>query len=468
MPKLKAQLKAKGLNEKGKKSQLIERLMEGDAPSTQTQAEDPEPDAEAEKNQDVQTTQADLPIATSSALSASSAAERVKPIEEILAAPATSLPSKKRPPTEEDADDGTTANPPTKASSSTPPPEKKARATPERRESVTEGNETVELDYGADDDVEDDGDDAGDNGRSKDQNEDKSEAQHTSLGGLPCWIHIQGLVRPMNARKLTELLAPFGSIREGTLRTDRNKTQCTAEFVDGNAAAAAVADLNNQQWPPERLDHGRISVAIADSNQLEDASTDSNGGEDNQLNRREERKREEQERRDRRGSGRDRERSRDAPSHLSTSLAGRLGVPAHQLSVAAEAAAVQAREARVVHVVGGGYSSMGGTTIGEEAELESLMAPSTLKLDDVFRKTKAEPCIYFLPLTDAQAVARATMMQERRDEATKKEREFRDRGKSEAQLRREQVARDIAEQNKDEYPNGRRDRGGYNSRGARR
>ncbi|XP_053116251.1 apoptotic chromatin condensation inducer in the nucleus isoform X3 [Hemicordylus capensis] len=288
-------------------------------------------------------------------------------------------------------------------------------------------------------------------------------------GKVSCIVHICNLVRPFTLGQLKELLGRTGTLVEEAFWIDKIKSHCYVTYSTVEEAVATRNALHGVKWPQSNPKF--LSADFAEQDELDfhrgllaerpaEAKTDealalpgagpAARGERDLSRRSEAREREaavreqwaererEMERRERTRAERewDRDKVREGPRSRSRSRERRRKERPKSKEKKAEKK--------------------------EKAQEE----PPAKLLDDLFRKTKAAPCIYWLPLTDTQYVqkqaeraARARERERRRKEQEAEEARQRERSRQAEREKRREHSRER------ERPNAT---GGGASRGAER
>ncbi|XP_053738483.1 apoptotic chromatin condensation inducer in the nucleus [Synchiropus splendidus] len=222
-------------------------------------------------------------------------------------------------------------------------------------------------------------------------------------------VHVRNLVRPFTLGQLKELLGRTGSLIDDGFWIDKIKSHCFVTYSNPEEAVATRAALHGVKWPQSNPKF--LSVDFCQQDELDfhknpqkavaDPEAQSRGRvpglmplmpERDQWAERER----EMERRERARAEREWDRDkvkefapeeREAGPRRSRSREGR-------------------RKER-------------GKSKEKKTEKEKPEEPPAKLLDDLFRKTKAAPCIYWLPLTEEQYVQREAAREERRKEREK-------------------------------------------------
>ncbi|XP_072219286.1 uncharacterized protein acin1a [Leuresthes tenuis] len=277
-------------------------------------------------------------------------------------------------------------------------------------------------------------------------------------------VHVCNLVRPFTLGQLKELLSRTGTLVEEGFWIDKIKSHCYVTYTNIEEAVATRAALHGVKWP--QSNPKVLSVDFCQQDELDFhkglGAADKPGGDEQGpaagrgrasglpplLPERElwaERERE-MERRERARA--EREWDRDKVREFGKPGEEREGGPRRSRS----------RERR---------RKERGKSKEKKTEKKAEDPPAKL-LDDLFRKTKAAPCIYWLPLTEEQFLqreaARAERMKER--EKRRKEQEEEEEKKREEERKERMKAtgattgdRSEGEKDKDRDKERERDRG---------
>uniref|UniRef100_A0A3B5LI95 Apoptotic chromatin condensation inducer 1a n=2 Tax=Xiphophorus couchianus TaxID=32473 RepID=A0A3B5LI95_9TELE len=245
-------------------------------------------------------------------------------------------------------------------------------------------------------------------------------------GQVSSIVHIWNLVRPFTLGQLKELLSRTGTLVEDGFWIDKIKSHCYVTYSSTEEAVATRAALHGVKWPQSNPKVLRVDFCQQDELDYQKNSSGAGdrpgGGEDTgpaapgrgrtsglpsllpERDQWAERERE-MERRERARA--EREWDRDKVKEFGKPGEEREGGPQRS----------QSREKR---------RKERGKSKEKKMEKKAEDPPAKL-LDDLFRKTNAVPCIYWLPLTEEQFLqreaARAEEVKER--EERRKEREKR-------------------------------------------
>ncbi|XP_057713022.1 apoptotic chromatin condensation inducer in the nucleus isoform X2 [Corythoichthys intestinalis] len=232
-------------------------------------------------------------------------------------------------------------------------------------------------------------------------------------------VHVSNLVRPFTLGQLKELLGRTGTLVEDGFWIDKIKSHCYVTYSSSEEAVATREALHGVKWP--QSNPKVLTVDFCQQDELDFhkglSTAEKPGSEDQWLNSNRfqapglppllpkrdqwaERERE-MERREKARSERewDRDKVRD------------FGKPRDDGEAVARRS--RSRERRRKER---GKSKDKKTEKKEKATEE----PPAKLLDDLFRKTKAVPCIYWLPLTDEQFAEREAARAERMKEREKR------------------------------------------------
>nr|AAI16537.1 Acin1a protein [Danio rerio] len=261
-------------------------------------------------------------------------------------------------------------------------------------------------------------------------------------GKLSNIVHVCNLVRPFTLGQLKELLNRTGTVVEESFWIDKIKSHCYVTYSSAEEAMATRTALHGVKWPQsnpkflsvdfctqDELDFHR-GLGPAGEKPPEDARGAAAAGpgrpmpvpllpERDQWAERER----EMERRERARAERewDRDKVRD------------FSKPGEDREPGARRSRSRDRERRRKER---GKSKERKADKKEKGPEE----PPAKLLDDLFRKTKAAPCIYWLPLTEEQAAQRAAARAERMREREKRIKEMvEEEGKKREEERRERM-----------------------------
>ncbi|XP_077171424.1 apoptotic chromatin condensation inducer in the nucleus isoform X3 [Paroedura picta] len=306
-----------------------------------------------------------------------------------------------------------------------------------------------------------------------------AQAPSPPRGKVSSIVHICNLVRPFTLGQLKELLGRTGTLVEDAFWIDKIKSHCYVTYSTVEEAVATRNALHGVKWPQsnpkflsadfaeqDELDfhRGLLAERPAEAKADEPLALPGVGpaarGEREMSRRSEAREREaavreqwaererEMERRERTRAERewDRDKVREGPRSRSRSRERRRKERPKSKEKKAEKK--------------------------EKAQEE----PPAKLLDDLFRKTKAAPCIYWLPLTDTQYVqkqaeraARARERERRRKELEAEEARQQERNRqAEREKRREHGSRERERERPNASGGGGASRGGERSGGRDR
>ncbi|XP_020622602.1 apoptotic chromatin condensation inducer in the nucleus-like isoform X2 [Orbicella faveolata] len=227
-------------------------------------------------------------------------------------------------------------------------------------------------------------------------------------------LHVKNLVRPFTLNQLKDLLGKHGTLVEGGFWIDKIKSHCYVVYSDVEEAAACRRALHGIKWPV--TSPKILDVDFADQDEM----------------------------------------ARDTDGVLGTKKEKEREIKAEKVPKREQP------EEKPKEV--------------EEEEEDDQKNPGNL-LDNLFRKTKTTPCLYWLPLTDEQIATREQEREERR-KARQEERDKEDEERKERQQQREKEREMEREKEKGEREtekprsrsprNRRRERSRSRSRGPRR
>nr|XP_040027768.1 apoptotic chromatin condensation inducer in the nucleus [Gasterosteus aculeatus aculeatus] len=233
-------------------------------------------------------------------------------------------------------------------------------------------------------------------------------------------VHISNLVRPFTLGQLKELLSRTGTLLEEGFWIDKIKSHCFVTYCSPEEAVATRASLHGVKWPQSNPKVLRVDFCQKDELDFHKGLADRPAAEDQgpgaargrppglpsllpERDQWAERERE----MERREKGRaEREWDRDKVREFGKPGEEKEGGPPRSHS----------RERRRKER---GKSKEKKT---EKKEKPAEDPPAKL-LDDLFRKTKAAPCIYWLPLTDEEFVQREAARADRMKEREKRRKE---------------------------------------------
>uniref|UniRef100_A0A3P8X1S2 Apoptotic chromatin condensation inducer 1a n=2 Tax=Cynoglossus semilaevis TaxID=244447 RepID=A0A3P8X1S2_CYNSE len=234
-------------------------------------------------------------------------------------------------------------------------------------------------------------------------------------------VHVCNLVRPFTLGQLKELLSRTGTLVDDGFWIDKIKSHCYVTYSSSEEAVATRAALHGVKWPqsnPKLLSVDFCLQEELDFHKTMGERPDKPGAEEQGPGRGRtaalppllperdqwaERERE----MERREKGRaEREWDRDKVREFEKLGAEKEGASRRSRS----------RERR--------RKERGKSKEKKSEKKEKPEDPPAKLLDDLFRKTKAAPCIYWLPLTDEQYVQRQADRVERQKEREKRRKEL--------------------------------------------
>uniref|UniRef100_UPI003AADD16D uncharacterized protein acin1a n=1 Tax=Centroberyx gerrardi TaxID=166262 RepID=UPI003AADD16D len=237
-------------------------------------------------------------------------------------------------------------------------------------------------------------------------------------------VHVCNLVRPFTLGQLKELLGRTGTLLEEGFWIDKIKSHCYVTYSSSEEAVATRAALHGVKWPQsnpkvlsvdfcqqDELDfHKGLGAAekpgAEDQGPVAGQARGRTSGLPSLLPERDQWAEREREMERRERARAEREWDRDKVREFGKPGEEREGGPRRSRS----------RERRRKER---GKSKEKKTDKKEKAAEE----PPAKLLDDLFRKTKAAPCIYWLPLTEEQFVQREAARAERMKEREKRRKE---------------------------------------------
>jgi len=251
------------------------------------------------------------------------------------------------------------------------------------------------------------------------EGEERAKSADVRTDSTSQWLFISGLVRPYTINQLKNLLGKTGTIAENGFWINNIKSFCYVKMSTEDEIKATVESLHGKTWPtgsPKTLhveyalnevvyastegaigDKPKIVIEIDDKENEAKAAAAAAGRSDAE---RKKAKQEHQERKKLRETERQEKADRQADRQTDR-----------------QADRQERRKER---------KSMDGKTPDKaqqkEAKRKEEESPAKL-LDDLFRKTKATPCIYWLPLTEDQILEREKEEQELEKQKMRRERE---------------------------------------------
>lgn len=246
-------------------------------------------------------------------------------------------------------------------------------------------------------------------------------------------IHLCNLVRPFTLGQLKELLHRTGTIEEEGFWIDKIKSHCYAKYTAIEEAVATRNSLHGVKWPASNPKFLAVDYAEQDEldfhkglkldkpleQKMEESRPDARDHERTARDQWAERERE-MERRERTRS--EREWDRDKVKEYE----GKEGAKARSRSRS------RSRDKRRKE------RAKSKEKRNEKKEKAPEEPPAKL-LDDLFRKTKAAPCIYWLPLTVEQILQKELERADRAREREKRRKEQEEEERKQAEQRKERA-----------------------------
>ncbi|XP_067932423.1 apoptotic chromatin condensation inducer in the nucleus-like [Watersipora subatra] len=288
---------------------------------------------------------------------------------------------------------------------------------------------------------------------------------------LNATIHIQNLTRPFTIGQLKELLSKHGELSgdEGAFWIDKIKSHCYATFQDASSAEAARKTLHGSRWPPSnpkvlRVEYGSMDELAFRKDryeaQLQGIPLESQKRKEESEAARQKARQEalEARRLKREKEEAERQAARDAREERRKKNERQPSPPArewdkHKLRQSASPPMPERRgsrresrrESRERRESSRGRGRDGGERKRRDEAVNVIEEKPVVSLDDLFRKTVAEPAIYWLPLTDEKIAENERLAEERAAERKafleKREEEAREQQAKAAERRREMMER---------------------------
>lgn len=211
-------------------------------------------------------------------------------------------------------------------------------------------------------------------------------------------LYIRGLTRPFSLMQLKELLSRYGTLVDGDFWLDKIKSQCFVHYKTIEDAQNARQELDGCRWP---LTNPKILfIRFARQDEMEHSKT------------------------------------HDAP-------------PDHVSNEDSPTIDEYTNDSKPLKEKQSGFLITDDDDDEENIDEQPAVKPndqSAKGLDDYFRKTKAKPSIYWLPLTEEQIVERNRRQEQRKAE---RDEEYRKREFDENQRRNDKRKRSISPSRRD-------------------
>lgn len=260
-------------------------------------------------------------------------------------------------------------------------------------------------------------------------------------------IHIRNLVRPFTLKQLKDLLSKTGTVVESGFWIDKIKSKCYATYETVEQAAETRQALHGTQWPPSNRKN--LIVDFADEDELRfhmslELTTEPPKPPENYPE----------------PPVRDvmrRVREVAAPQISKNRDFGPILPPPpirewDREKIGERSPGEKERRKRMMSPPREKRRERGRVGIREHKRKEEEEAPAKL-LDDLFRKTKVAPCIYWLPLTNEQIKLREDERKQRLVEREKRRQQMK---KDEAEKGKPAVARDAKKAKSEEVTHHRK------------
>nr|SVE77295.1 EOG090X0F73 [Daphnia lumholtzi]SVE77911.1 EOG090X0F73 [Daphnia lumholtzi]SVE78541.1 EOG090X0F73 [Daphnia lumholtzi] len=217
-------------------------------------------------------------------------------------------------------------------------------------------------------------------------------------------LNVSNLVRPFTINQLKELLARTGHLVEGKFWIDRVKSSCLVQYATEDEAEETRAALHGIHWPTSNP-----KTLLVDYSTVEDLENRMSGKE-----------------------------TINPPVAKIEPIMRTITANVNPLETKRDKAE-KVREWDLGKTGDQGFEKeqvlKGAHPIGEDEEVKSKDGTPAKLLDDLFRKTKATPFIYWLPLTASQIAEKEEMRRQRLAERETRLKEVQQRRDEELQQR---------------------------------
>nr|SVE71356.1 EOG090X0F73 [Daphnia similis]SVE71988.1 EOG090X0F73 [Daphnia similis] len=217
-------------------------------------------------------------------------------------------------------------------------------------------------------------------------------------------LNVSNLVRPFTINQLKELLARTGHLIEGKFWIDRVKSSCLVQYATEDEAEETRAALHGIHWPTSNP-----KTLLVDYSTIEDLENRMSGKE-----------------------------TTNPPVAKIEPIMRTATATVHPLETKRDKAE-KVREWDLGKTGDQGFEKeqaiKGAHPIGEDEEVKPKDETPAKLLDDLFRKTKATPFIYWLPLTASQIAEKEEMRRQRLAERETRLKEVQQRRDEELQQR---------------------------------
>nr|SVE90820.1 EOG090X0F73 [Daphnia sinensis] len=217
-------------------------------------------------------------------------------------------------------------------------------------------------------------------------------------------LNVSNLVRPFTINQLKELLARTGHLIEGKFWIDRVKSSCLVQYATEDEAEETRAALHGIHWPTSNP-----KTLVVDYSTVEDLENRMSGKE-----------------------------TTNPPVAKIEPIMRTATATVHPLETKRDKAE-KVREWDLGKTGDQGFEKeqaiKGAHVIGEDEEVKPKDETPAKLLDDLFRKTKATPFIYWLPLTASQIAEKEEMRRQRLAERETRLKEVQQRRDEELQQR---------------------------------
>lgn len=272
------------------------------------------------------------------------------------------------------------------------------------------------------------------------------------------FIHIRNLVRPFTLNQLKELLRRTGNIKEETFWIDKIKSHCYVEYESAKEAEATRKSLHGVTWPSSNPKVLRVEYGTEDEVEFHRELSKKNELEAEAFKDKLRLQRKEEKRRKKLVEAKVAEKEKDKkqrpteqqPSRKKASspieirewdldkIPGR-SPPEYSRNRPKSRSPVDKRREREARERRHSRQDSRERRMRERSrerrdkkEKKKEEAPAKL-LDDLFRKTKTTPCIYWLPLTEEQFAQKEKERAQRMEERERRRRLIAKKEKEEAE-----------------------------------
>ncbi|XP_062587910.1 apoptotic chromatin condensation inducer in the nucleus-like, partial [Saccostrea cucullata] len=250
-------------------------------------------------------------------------------------------------------------------------------------------------------------------------------------------VHIRNLVRPFTLNQLKELLKRTGNLVEDSFWIDNIKSHCIVTYEKEEEATATRKALHGTQWPSSNPKVLRVEYASQEElERFQNADKPIVITKEVKQDTRKEREEKERAEREARREARKKEEEEEKKRRRTPPMREWDRHKIRQSQEREEGPPRRGRSRSRSPKRGRGRSGEQDSRRDRRDQKVEDEPPAKL-LDDLFKKTKTTPCIYWIPLSEEQASLREKKRQEEKEEQEKMWKEREENAAKRLQERRE-------------------------------